>query len=80
MKRPRFLMTDPAFYEVTYSINPWMRPDLWAADVEGSRAAARASWKQLKDTLEGAGAEVVEAPGAPALPDMVFPSQCGGRA
>lgn len=74
MSAPQFLMTDPAHYEVTYSINPWMQPDLWAADVAGNRSAARASWQKLKETLEEAGAEVVEAPGAAGLPDMVFPS------
>ena len=74
MSAPQFLMTDPAHYEVTYSINPWMQPDLWAADVEGSRAAARASWQKLKETLGQAGGEIVQAPGSAGLPDMVFPS------
>ena len=74
MSAPQFLMTDPAHYEVAYSINPWMQPERWSADAEGNRAAATAAWQQLREKLEEAGAEVSHVPGAEALPDMVFPA------
>ncbi|WP_135466310.1 dimethylarginine dimethylaminohydrolase family protein [Crenalkalicoccus roseus] len=71
---PRFLMTDPAHFEVAYVINPWMRPDAWRRDPEGNRRAARAAWEALAAALRGAGAAVEVLPGAPGLPDMVFPA------
>jgi N-dimethylarginine dimethylaminohydrolase len=76
MTTPHILMTDPAHYEVAYSINPWMRPERWAADLQGNRAAARRAWLALRDALEGAGAQVVEAAAVEGLPDMVFPANC----
>lgn len=71
---PTFLMTDPAFYDVAYQINPWMKPEVWGAEAEANGRAARTSWLALKSALEAAGAEVIVTPGAPGLPDMVFPA------
>lgn len=74
MTSPTFLMTDPAHYEVSYQINPWMRPDAWSADPAASRRAASAGWRNLKAALEGAGGVVHTTGGAEGLPDMVFPA------
>lgn len=71
---PQILMTDPAHFEVDYVINPWMRPAAWHRDPEGNRAAARAAWTSLADALRRAGATLDILPGAPGLPDMVFPA------
>jgi N-dimethylarginine dimethylaminohydrolase len=71
---PTFLMTDPALYDVAYKINPWMRPKVWDADPAANRRAARAAWEALKSALESHGGRVHTIPGAPGLPDMVFPA------
>jgi len=73
-KTPQVLMTDPAWFDVRYEINPWMRPGLWSADAVRLAGAARRSFVDLKDALESAGAEITVIPGAAGLPDMVFPA------
>lgn len=70
----RIVMTNPAHYEVSYTINPWMRPDEWARDPLGAREQAVAQWRALRRTFENLGLFVEVAPGAPGLPDMVFPA------
>ena len=72
MQRPLILMTDPAWFDVSYEINPWMRPGLWRADAEGQARAARASFEALRTALTTAGATVETIDGARGLPDMVF--------
>src|ERR1700722_1503019 len=72
MQRPLILMTDPAWFDVSYEINPWMRPRLWRADAEGQARAARASFEALRTALTAAGATVETIDGARGLPDMVF--------
>lgn len=71
---PTFLMVDPAHYDVSYAINPWMAPGTWARDADAHRRAAGCAWHVLDGALAAAGATVVHAPGAPGLPDMVFPA------
>jgi len=73
----RLLMVDPAHYEVCYSINPWMEPGRWQQDPVGLHAQAVAASHALREALESAGAVVEMAPGAPGLPDMVFPANAG---
>jgi N-dimethylarginine dimethylaminohydrolase len=77
MTQPHFLMTDPAAYEVSYEINPWMRPDAWGADPDGARDRARAASRALRRALEAEGAKVELIPAAPGLPDLVFPANAG---
>ena len=67
-------MTDPEFYEVSYAINPWMRPDEWRRDPGDWLARARRQWQTLKSHLEAAGLDVVVIPATPGLPDLVFPA------
>ncbi len=71
---PTFLMVDPAHYDVSYAINPWMAPGTWARDAVAHRRAAVCAWRTLEGALGATGAEVVVAPGAAGLPDMVFPA------
>jgi len=73
----KFLMVDPAHYEVRYRINPWMQPEQWMRDAQGLRAAARRAYDALRCALREAGCDVVVADGAPGLPDMVFPANAG---
>jgi N-dimethylarginine dimethylaminohydrolase len=67
-------LTDPAHFEVTYTINPWMRPYAWAENPAGHLAAARRSFQSLAATLIAAGARLETMPGVAGLPDMVFPA------
>jgi N-dimethylarginine dimethylaminohydrolase len=72
-----YLLVEPSHYDVSYSINPWMRPGVWAEDPAGHRAEAAASFRALEAALRGAGAEIEIADGADGLPDMVFPANGG---
>ena len=71
---PVILMTDPAHFDVSYAINPWMRPGEWSLDTAGHKRSARLSWESLKAALTAAGAQVETAAGAAGWPDMVFPA------
>jgi N-dimethylarginine dimethylaminohydrolase len=70
----RYLMTDPAHYAVSYSINPWMRPDLWEIGAEALGRRARAASRDLASALRGLGAAVDWVAAEPGLPDLVFPA------
>jgi N-dimethylarginine dimethylaminohydrolase len=72
--KPLILMTDPAWFDVAYEINPWMRPAAWRADAAANGRAARRAFEALREALAAAGAEVRVIRGAPGLPDMVFPA------
>jgi N-dimethylarginine dimethylaminohydrolase len=72
--KPLLLLTDPAHFEVSYTINPWMRPYAWAENPVGHLAAARRSFQSLAATLTAAGARLEIMPGVAGLPDMVFPA------
>lgn len=70
--RPLILMTDPSWFDVSYEINPWMRPGVWRADAAAHQRAARSAFDALVAALSHAGAAVEIIDGAPGLPDMVF--------
>ncbi|HEX2561217.1 dimethylarginine dimethylaminohydrolase family protein [Phenylobacterium sp.] len=72
--RPLILMTDPGHYEVSYQINPWMRPDAWAECGATRAEAARGASAALCAALQMVGAQVEILAGKPGLPDMVFPA------
>lgn len=63
----RFLCCEPAFFEVRYAINPWMR-----AGAEVDTALARAQWRSLVAAYREAGHTVETIEPVPGLPDMVF--------
>ncbi len=72
--RPRLLMCPPRHFAVTYSINPWMDPQSWAAG-EGDghlRAEAERQWTALREALIAAGALVETIAPVADLPDLVF--------
>ncbi len=71
---PSIMLVDPAHFNVSYVINPWMKPGDWAADPAGHAADARASFDSLRAALEGAGATLEIVAGVPGQPDMVFPA------
>lgn len=70
-QRPQFLMTDPGHFDVSYVINPWMRPDAWAGH---RKAEAIASSAALRRAVEAAGGQVTMIPAVEGLPDLVFPA------
>ncbi|HEY2750306.1 dimethylarginine dimethylaminohydrolase family protein [Phenylobacterium sp.] len=65
----RFLMTDPSCFDVSYRINPWMRPTAWRPEVLPVAKAASAS---LKNALKAEGAIVEMIGPVRGLPDLVF--------
>lgn len=71
--RPQhYLMCRPEHFAVTYSINPWMRPDV-PVDV----ARALHQWDVLRATYESLGHAVEVIEPAAGLPDMVFAANGG---
>ncbi|MDZ4318236.1 MAG: arginine deiminase-related protein [Phenylobacterium sp.] len=73
MATPHYLMTDPAHFEVSYQINPWMDPVLWRADASACARAAAGS-DALRHAIEAAGGKVEMIPAEAGLPDLVFPA------
>jgi N-dimethylarginine dimethylaminohydrolase len=65
-------MVDPEHFEVSYVINPWMRPDAWGRAPQRNRSASQLGWTGLARALRNAGAALEIVPGLPGLPDMVF--------
>lgn len=63
----RYLMCPPTYFDVCYSINPWMDPD---SPTDGGRAMAQ--WEQLRSCLRDIGHTVELIDPLPGLPDMVF--------
>jgi N-dimethylarginine dimethylaminohydrolase len=62
-----YLMCRPTYFDVTYSINPWMDPNLPTCAEVGL-----AQWKLLHDTFVTLGHDVELIEPVPGLPDMVF--------
>ena len=60
-------MCKPSYFDVTYSINPWMNPDK-----PTSGDIALAQWKRLHDLLVDLGHTVELIEPSPDLPDMTF--------
>jgi N-dimethylarginine dimethylaminohydrolase len=70
-RNPLFLMTDPSCFDVSYQINPWMRPTAWRPE---HLAAAKLASAQLRAALQTAGARVETIEAVRGLPDLVFPA------
>ena len=66
-RRRRYLMCPPRFFDVSYSINPWMD-----RSVPVDRARATAQWEHLVETYERLGHDVELIEPVPEAPDMVF--------
>jgi len=76
--RHRYLMCPPRFFDVSYSINPWMD-----RSVPVDRTRAMRQWEQLVETYAGLGHDVEIIESVPGAPDMVFSANSavvdGGR-
>lgn len=64
-------MTDPSCFDVSYQINPWMRPTAWRPE---HLAAAQVASANLKAALKAAGGRVETIGAVRGLPDLVFPA------
>jgi N-dimethylarginine dimethylaminohydrolase len=63
----QYLMARPTYFDVEYSINPWMDPRK-----PTNPELALAQWEWLRDLHRDLGHEVWELDARPGLPDMVF--------
>ncbi len=70
--RPRILMCRPDYFEVSYTINPWMDPGAWHAESGQLMAQSRTQWDGLYRNLTGLGVAVDLHTPQPGVPDMVF--------
>jgi arginine dihydrolase len=68
------LMTEPSSYEVSYVINPWMRPARWSVSRDLHKKQSMLCWKQLHHALNKFGARICLMDSVPELPDLVFPA------
>jgi N-dimethylarginine dimethylaminohydrolase len=72
-------MCRPTYFDVTYSINPWMKPHQ-----PTSTQASLDQWKRLHDLFVDLGHTVEQVTPIPGLPDMVYSANgafsSGGRA
>lgn len=67
-----YLMCEPAYFGVSYAINPWMDP---AIPVD--RELAVKQWHRLRETLLELGHTVHELPPQEGLPDQVYAANGG---
>ncbi|MFD4658713.1 dimethylargininase [Kitasatospora sp. NPDC058444] len=63
----RILMCAPRYFDVTYSINPWMHPEK-----PSDAGSALVQWERLRDLYRELGHTVELVEPIPGLPDMVF--------
>lgn len=68
----RFLMCEPTYFTVEYSINPWMDPSKPV-----STELAVKEWTELADVYRRLGHKVELIQPEPGLPDMVFAANSG---
>jgi ornithine--oxo-acid transaminase len=68
----RYLMCPPTYFDVSYTINPWMD-----VAVQVDRVRAQRQWDTLVATLREAGAQVEPLEPHPSLPDLVFTANLG---
>jgi N-dimethylarginine dimethylaminohydrolase len=68
----RYLMCPPTYFDVTYSINPWMDPR-----VPTSARRAMRQWTRLRQVFLDLGHDVALVDPVPGLPDMVFAANAG---
>ncbi len=72
MNRPRILMCRPDYFEVSYSINPWMDQGAWQAESGQLAAQSRIQWEDLYRNIADLGVTVDLHTPRPGVPDMVF--------
>ena len=69
-----FLVCRPDYFNVSYTINPWMRPDEWSKQHHN---IAQNEHQNYEIELQKIGAELYYIPPVPNLPDLVFTANGG---
>jgi N-dimethylarginine dimethylaminohydrolase len=72
MKIDRVLMCPPTYFDIEYSINPWMD-----TSNRVDKPRAHAQWDYVRDLLQQEGVAIETIEPAPGLPDMTFTGDCG---
>ncbi len=72
MNNIEFLVCEPDYYAIRYSINPWMK-----LTRQSHPKRSREQWDRLMKLLKGLGGSIVEVLPEPDLPDMVFTANAG---
>ena len=72
MPKKQIVMCPPDFYNIEYSINPWM--DTGNTVIKEN---ALKQYNKLKTSFENASAEITELPPVKGLPDMVYATNAG---
>jgi len=67
----KVLVCPPMFYDVKYSINPWMKGE------PVDKVLASSQWQKMKNMLESLGAKTTLIGPKPHLPDMIFTANAG---
>jgi N-dimethylarginine dimethylaminohydrolase len=68
----KILMCPPDYFEIKYSINPWMNPA-----IRVNKEEAFKQYNALKNAFEKAGGKIIELVPGKNLPDMVYTSNAG---
>lgn len=71
MDDKKVLVCPPMFYDVRYSINPWMMGE------SVDKVLASSQWQKMKNTLESLGARTTLIDPRQHLPDMIFTANAG---
>jgi N-dimethylarginine dimethylaminohydrolase len=74
---PTYLLVAPTHYDVSYAINPWMKPGIWSENPHKHLAEAQASFAALAQALQASGGSTQIVQGVAGQPDMVFPANAG---
>ena len=70
--RAHIAMCPPNFFEVAYSINPFMEPCKWVADAQSYQMKSAHQWNALTDTLTKLGVNIEILQPHHGVPDLVF--------
>jgi N-dimethylarginine dimethylaminohydrolase len=66
------IMSPPDYFDIEYSINPWM-----STDNKVHPEHAKREWERLKSTYESFGFKILTIPAVKGLPDLVFTTDHG---
>jgi len=74
---PDILVCRPDFFEVAYTINPYMAPEDWNQHKLDYQQRAKNEWSRFIHALQKLNVDLHYLPPAPGVPDMVFTANGG---
>jgi len=75
---PDILVCNPEYFEVSYSINPFMVPTDWEINKEKYYIRAKSEWKRFVTELQKiTDVDLHNIPPSPGIPDLVFTANAG---